>query len=90
MALYEQEHEYTLKDFRKSLSHIVGEVAHGRKRVRVTCYGKTAGYFVSAEEIQYIEALEDEMDRQAIERARAQSQRGQGTPWEQVKADSGF
>ena len=52
MALNKEDlKEYTLKDFRHHLSQIVGEVNHGQKRVRVTSYGKTAGYFISEEEL---------------------------------------
>jgi PHD/YefM family antitoxin component YafN of YafNO toxin-antitoxin module len=84
------EPEYTLKDFRKHLSFIVGEVAHGQARVKVTSYGKTAGYFVSEQEIAYMEALEEELDRQAVERIRAEGKNRKRIPWEQVKLDNGL
>jgi prevent-host-death family protein len=80
--------EYTLKDFRKNLSTIVGEVAHGHMRVKVTSYGRTAGYFVSEDEIAYIEALEEELDRQAVERIRAQGNNRKRIPWPHVKLEN--
>jgi prevent-host-death family protein len=80
--------EYTLKDFRKNLSLIVGEVAHGHMRVKVTSYGRTAGYFVSEDEITYIEALEEELDRQAVERIRGQGEARKRIPWAVVKQEN--
>ena len=46
----------------------MGEVNHGQKRVRVTSYGKTAGYFISEEELAYLDAIEEAYDRHEIER----------------------
>jgi PHD/YefM family antitoxin component YafN of YafNO toxin-antitoxin module len=89
MALNETDlSEYTLKDFRKHLSVIVHDVTHGQKRVKVTCYGRTAGYFVSAEEMTYLEALEEALDSQAVDRIRAQG--GKRIPWTQIKAQHGL
>ena len=88
MPMNEEDLEYTLKDFRYHLSQIVGAVNHGRKRVRVTSYGKTAGYFVSEEEIAYMEALEDQLDQAAIERAIQQGTTQKRVTWDQVKADN--
>ena len=69
MALNKEDlKEYTLKDFRHHLSQIVGEVNHGQKRVRVTSYGKTAGYFISEDELAYLDAIEEAYDRQEIEK----------------------
>lgn len=69
MALNKEDlKEYTLRDFRHHLSQIVGEVNHGQKRVRVTSYGKTAGYFISEDELAYLDAIEEAYDRQEIEK----------------------
>lgn len=73
MALNKEDlKEYTLKDFRHHLSQIVGEVNHGQKRVRVTSYGKTAGYFISEEELAYLDAIEEAYDRHEIEKILSQ------------------
>lgn len=73
MALNKEDlKEYTLKDFRHHLSQIVGEVNHGQKRVRVTSYGKTAGYFISEEELAYLDAIEEAYDQHEIEKILSQ------------------
>ena len=59
MATKEEDfQEYTLKDFRQNLTQIVGEVVHTHKRIRVTSYGKVAGYFIPVDDMAYLEAME--------------------------------
>ena len=59
--------EYTLKDFRQNLTQIVGEVVHTHKRIRVTSYGRVAGYFIPAEDMAYLEAMAELEDARAAE-----------------------
>jgi|GEM_PF-5529406 len=71
MPSKDDQSEYTLKDFRQKLTMIVGDVQHGNKRVKVTSYGRTAGYFISEEEMDYYNHLESQLDEEVVQNLRA-------------------
>jgi prevent-host-death family protein len=59
--------EYSLKEFRQNLTQIIGEVIHTHKRIKVTSYGRVAGYFIPADDMTYLEAMEELEDLKAAE-----------------------
>jgi prevent-host-death family protein len=72
MSIHEEDlQEYSLKDFRQNLTQIVGEVVHTHKRIKVTSYGRVAGYFIPAEDMTYLEAMEELEDTKAAEAYKA-------------------
>jgi hypothetical protein len=79
--------EYTLKDFRKNMTMIMGDVQHGQKRVKITSYGRTTGYFISEAEMQYLETLEDAVDIQTVEALKAAGADKAVRPWQEVKKE---
>ncbi len=85
MATYDENvNEVSLKDFRKDLTVIIGDVQHGKKRVKVTSYGRTAGYFISEDDMRYFEELEDALDIQAVEEMKATGEDKKTSPWEEA------
>lgn len=88
MAINEDDlKEYSLKEFRKNLTHIVGEVMHTHQQVRVTSYGRVAGYFVSAEDMAYWEELEEREDLKAVADYLAKGPDQPTIPFEVVKRE---
>jgi PHD/YefM family antitoxin component YafN of YafNO toxin-antitoxin module len=91
MAINEDDlQEYALKDFRQNLSQIIGEVVHTQKRIKVTSYGKVAGYFIHAEDMAYLEAMEEREDLEAAKAYKAKGDDQPLTPLSQVKRELGL
>lgn len=86
MAIYDENvNEFSLKNFRKDLTMIIGEVQHGKKRVRVTSYGRTAGYFISEDDMRYLEELEDALDIRAVEELKASGEDKNTLSWREAQ-----
>jgi prevent-host-death family protein len=86
----EELQEYSLKDFRQNLTRIVGAVVHTHKRIKVTSHGRVAGYFIPAEDMAYLEAMEEREDLKAAE---AYREKGENQPLfsiETVKQELGL
>jgi hypothetical protein len=85
-----EEQVYTLKGFRQHLSQIAGDVQHGKQQVKVTTYGKTVGYFVPENYLAYVEALEDEIDRQTLVKIREKKSGSMGISLAELKHELGL
>jgi prevent-host-death family protein len=82
--------EYSLKDFRQNLTQIVGEVIHTHKRIKVTSYGRVAGYFIPAEDMIYLEAMEELEDLKAAEAYKAKGENQQLFSLDTLKQELGL
>lgn len=75
---------------RENFATILNEVAFGGERIRLHRHGKDVAAVVPIEDVELLEALEDEMDLDAARKALAE--KGPRIKWEQLKtqlADAG-
>ena len=77
----------TTVDLRTNLSDVLGRVRHGHERIMITKSGKPVAALIPFDELEAIEALEDELDREALAEARAEG--GRHT-LEEVKKELGL
>ena len=59
------------REFRATLSDVIGRVSYGGERVAVTRNGKVAAVLISKQDLETLERLEMESDLQAYREARA-------------------
>ena len=77
----------TTVDLRANLSDVLGRVHHGHERIIITKSGKPVAGLIPYDELEAIEALEDELDRKALAEARAEGGRHR---LEEVKRELGL
>lgn len=58
--------EYCADELPANLTQLLNEAATEHKSVKITAYGKVAGYFVLPEDMAYYETLEDQLDKQSL------------------------
>lgn len=79
--------EVSTVDVREQLSELVNRVHYGRERVVVTRRGKRLIALVPVDDLELIEAIEDQIDVQAAKRAL----KDKGSiPWTKVKKQLGL
>ncbi|MHB0935077.1 MAG: type II toxin-antitoxin system Phd/YefM family antitoxin [Armatimonadota bacterium] len=72
---------------REQFSDVVNRAAYGKERVVLTRRGKDLAAVVPIEDVRLLEALEDQLDAEAVKEALADYALHGGTSWEQVKAE---
>ncbi len=78
----------TVTEVEGTLARTVRRVFEERERVTLTEGGKTVAAIVTAEDLEFLEALEDRIDLEEARKALAES--GPSIPWEQIKAELGI
>jgi prevent-host-death family protein len=63
--------EVPLAELRASIGDVINRAAYAGERILVTRNGKPAAALISADELAYLEALEDAADAAALDAARA-------------------
>jgi len=71
---------------RKSFSNLLNESGFGGRRIVVTRKGKAVAAMVPIEDLEAIQALEDQKDADEAERILSDSER-EFIPWEQAKRE---
>ncbi len=61
----------TTVELRANLADVLGRVRHGHERIVITKSGKPVAGLIPYDELEAIEALEDQLDREALSEARA-------------------
>lgn len=77
-----------ITEARENFSEMVNRAAYGHERVRLTRRGKPEAAIISAEELDYFEALEDAQDVLLAREALADP--AASVPWSEVKARLGL
>ena len=67
----------------------INRAAYGHERVLVSRRGRPIAAIVPIQDIEFIERIEDELDRHAALEALADPENADPIPWEQVKANLG-
>ena len=78
---------YAITTARDQFADLVNRVAYGHERVRIVRRGRGLVAVVPIEDLALIEALEDELDLDAVRAALADPSNKTPVPWEQVRAE---
>ena len=73
---------------RENLSDVINRSAYGKERVVLTRRGKGVVAVVPIEDLKLLEALEDRLDLEDIEKALADPENKKAIPWDKVKKDN--
>jgi len=77
----------TVTDFRKEMGRNIGMVAFGKQRLRVSSRGKDTVAIVPIEDLEFLEAIEQQAD---IALAREALKENREVSWEDLKAEIGL
>jgi len=75
---------------RENFSDLVNRSAYGKERVVLTRRGKGVAAVVPIEDLNLLEAIEDRLDLEDIEKALADPENRRAIPWAKVKKDLGL
>jgi len=75
---------------RENFSDLVNRSAYGKERVVLTRRGKGVAAVVPIEDLNLLEAIEDRLDLEDIEKALADPENRRAIPWDKVKRDLGL
>jgi len=75
---------------RENFSDLVNRSAYGKERVVLTRRGKGVVAVVPIEDLKLLEAMEDRLDIEDIEKALADPENKRAIPWDKVKKDLGL
>ena len=75
---------------RENFSDLVNRSAYGKERVVLTRRGKGVAAVVPIEDLNLLEAIEDRLDLEDIEKALADPENKGAIPWDRVKKDLGL
>ena len=78
----------TVTEAEGTLARTVRRVLEERERVTLTEGGKPVAAIVTAEDLAFLEALEDRVDLEEARKALVEG--GPSIPWEQIKAELGI
>jgi len=75
---------------RENFSDLVNRSAYGKERIILTRRGKGIVAVVPVEDLNLLEAIEDRLDLEDVEKALANPKNKKSIPWEKVKKDLGL
>lgn len=75
---------------RGNFSDVVNRSAYGKERVVLTRRGKGVAAVVPIEDLRLLEAIEDRLDLEDIEKALANPKNKKAIPWNKVKKELGL
>jgi prevent-host-death family protein len=75
----------SISEARDGLAELVNRVAYARERVRLVRRGRELAAVVPMEDVELLEALEDEFDLEAAREALADPANAGRIPWERVR-----
>ena len=78
-----------VSEARETFAELVNRAAYGHERVLVARRGRPIAAIVPIDDVEFIERIEDELDRQAALDALADPENAETIPWERVKANLG-
>jgi len=79
-----------VSEARETFAELVNRAAYGRERVLVSRRGRPVAAIVPIDDVEFIEKIEDELDRQAAIEALADPENAETIPWDRVKATLGL
>ncbi len=75
---------------RENFTDLVNRSAYGKERVVLTRRGKGVAAVVPIEDLNLLEAIEDRLDLEDIEKALADPENKKAIAWDKVKKDLGL
>ena len=75
---------------RENFSDLVNRSAYGKERIVLTRRGKGVVAVVPIEDLNLLEAIEDRLDLEDVEKALADPENKKAIPWDKVKKELGL
>jgi|AntDeeMinimDraft_5_1070356.scaffolds.fasta_scaffold17385_2 prevent-host-death family protein len=75
---------------RKEFAENINRVAYGHERITITRHGKAVAAFISIDDLKFLEKLEYELDKKAIQEAWDEQGEEPLKPLDEVKAGLGL
>jgi prevent-host-death family protein len=85
-----REGHVSVSEARETFAELVNRAAYGHERVLVARRGRPVAAIVPIDDVEFIERIEDELDRQAALDALADPENAETIPWERVKGNLGL
>lgn len=82
--------ELSIAEAREQFPEVINRAAYGKERVIVTRRGKPLAAIVPIEDIEAMEAIEDQIDLEGAAKARAEAKEKGTISWETLKAELGL
>ncbi len=80
----------SVSEAREDFAELVNRAAYTHERIRVSRRGRDVAAIVPIEDVDLLEAIEDELDLAAAREALADPENAVPIPWEQVKKNLGL
>jgi prevent-host-death family protein len=78
------------KQAQRDFADNIKRVAYGHERLTITRHGKSVAALIPIEDLEFLEELEEQLDRKAIDEALAEQGEEPFTPLEDVKKELGL
>lgn len=78
------------KQARKDFADNINRVAYGHERITITRHGKNVAAIIPIEDLEFLEELEKQLDRRAIDEALSEQGDDPYTPLDKVKKELGL
>lgn len=78
------------KQARQDFADNINRVAYGYERLTITRHGKEVAALIPIEDLEFLEELEEELDRKAIDEALEEQGDDPFEDWETVKKELGL
>lgn len=78
------------KQTRRDFADKINRVAYGHERITITRHGKNVAAIIPIEDLEFLEELEEQLDRRAIDEALAEQGDEPYTPLDEVKKELGL
>lgn len=78
------------KKARKDFADNINRVAYGHERLTITRHGKVVAALIPIEDLEFLEELEEQLDRKAIDEALEEQGDDPFKPLEEVKKELGL
>lgn len=93
--MYDQQDDHarghvSASEAREDFAELVNRAAYRHERIRVSRRGRDVAAIVPIEDVDLLEAIEDELDLAAAREALADPENAIPIPWEQVKKNLGL
>lgn len=78
------------KQARQDFADNINRVSYGHERLRITRHGKEVAAIISIEDLEFLEELEEKLDRKAVDQALEEQGEEPFEDWESVKKELGL
>ncbi|HLR31474.1 MAG TPA: type II toxin-antitoxin system Phd/YefM family antitoxin [Fodinibius sp.] len=78
------------KQARRDFADNINRVVYGHERITITRHGKNVAALIPIEDLEFLEELEEQLDRRAIDEALAEQDDEPYIPLDEIKKELGL